>query len=73
MIQEMETVGLRVLNEQGGDVASAATGFHWPIHMVSHLHMHILSPSVTGVVKSIQFSRLFFGSTQQAIDMLDKN
>jgi len=72
MVREMETIGLRVLNEQGGDEASAFTGFHWPIHTVSHLHMHILSPSVTGVLKSIQFSRIFFGSTELALDMLDK-
>lgn len=73
MVKEMERIGLRVLSEKGGDVDTAVTGFHWPIHTVSHLHMHILSPSITGVFKSIQFSRYFFGSTQQAVEMLEKD
>ena len=34
----MEKVGLDVLREQGGEVESAITGFHWPIHTVRHLH-----------------------------------
>jgi hypothetical protein len=28
-------LGLEVLAEQGGDPATAITGFHWPIHSVS--------------------------------------
>ena len=45
MVQEMEAAGLRVLGEQGGDTGKVMTGFHWPLHTVSHLHMHVIAPA----------------------------
>ena len=64
---------LRVLGEQGGDTDKAVTGFHWPFHTVSHLHMHIIAPSDNiKLLKKLEFSRMLFGSTQAAIEMLEK-
>ena len=71
LVQSMERVGLNVLEGAGGDPSCCLTGFHWPIHLVSHLHMHVISPQVEGWAKSLQFSRLFFGSTDSAIKMLE--
>lgn len=73
MVKEMEEAGLKVLQEQGGSQETVMTGFHWPIHTVSHLHMHVISPSDNmRFLKRAEFSRFFFGSTQQAIEMLEK-
>merc|ERR1712098_1028500 len=79
LVEEMKEVGLKVLRDQGGDVEEvhskkACTGFHWPIHTVSHLHMHIISPAdtMTSWFKRIEFSRMIFGSTEDAIKMLQK-
>ena len=33
-------VGLRVSEEQGAEQDNTITGFHWPIHTVSHHHCH---------------------------------
>ena len=33
-------VGLRVSEEQGAEQDNTITGFHWPIHTVSHHHYH---------------------------------
>ena len=41
----MEAAGLRVLGQQGGDTGNVMTGFHWPLHTVSHLHMHVIAPA----------------------------
>lgn len=71
LVQSMERVGLNVLEQVGGDPSTCITGFHWPIHTVSHLHMHILSPQVEGLIKKIIFSRCFFGDTNSAIKMLE--
>ena len=70
----MMELGLKVLQEQGGDVDKVMTGFHWPIHTVSHLHMHIISPSdsINGMFKKLEFSSMFFGSTTDAIEMIKK-
>jgi len=46
MVKDMEQIGLRISEEQGGDPAKTITGFHWPIHSVGHIHMHIISPQV---------------------------
>ena len=73
MVRDMEELGLRVLGEQGSDVNKAMTGFHWPLHTVSHLHMHIISPSDNiRFFKKVEFSRMLFGSTLAAIEMLEK-
>eukprot|EP00092_Neocalanus_flemingeri_P047674 GFUD01054106.1.p1 GENE.GFUD01054106.1~~GFUD01054106.1.p1 ORF type:complete len:159 (-),score=45.84 GFUD01054106.1:141-617(-) len=71
LVQSMEQVGLSVLEKTGGDPSSCLTGFHWPLHSVSHLHMHVISPQVEGWVKSVQFSGCFFGSTESAVKMLE--
>ena len=72
MVRDMELLGIRVLRENGGDGGNVITGFHWPIHLVSHLHMHIISPHIEGIIKNIQFSRVFFGDTESAVAMLEK-
>ena len=88
MVKEMEEVGVRVLQEQGGDLEKMITGFHWPIHTISHLHMHIISPRYyidifivfnfiicsdnMRLLKRVEFSRFLFGSTKQALEMLEK-
>jgi len=73
MVQEMEGAGVQVLQEQGGDLEKMMTGFHWPIHTISHLHMHIISPSDNmRLLKRVEFSRFLFGSTKQALEMLEK-
>ena len=62
-----------MLGEQGGDTDKVMTGFHWPLHTVSHLHMHIIAPSDNiKLLKKLEFSRMLFGSTQAAIEMLEK-
>ena len=69
----MERVGLAVLRDKVGDPTNVLTGFHWPIHTVSHLHMHIIAPAdKMRFLKKIEFSSMFFGSTQLAIEMLEK-
>merc|ERR1719378_517508 len=74
LVEQMKEVGLKVLREQDGNVEKVCTGFHWPIHTVSHLHMHIISPAdnLTSFFKKMEFSRMFFGSTEDAIQMLQK-
>ena len=73
MVRDMEELGLRVLVEQGGETDNAITGFHWPFHTVSHLHMHIIAPGDNiKFIKKLEFSRMLFGSTQAAIEMLEK-
>ena len=73
LVREMKELGVGVLRDQGGDVDKVMTGFHWPIHTVSHLHMHIISPS-DGLrfMKKLEFSSMFFGDTESAIEMLEK-
>ena len=69
----MEEAGLRVLGQQGGDTGKVMTGFHWPLHTVSHLHMHVIAPAdKMSLGKRLVFSGMFFGSTQSAIEMLQK-
>ena len=82
MVRDMEELGLRVLWEQSGHTDKSnkseksdkvMTGFHWPLHTVSHLHMHIIAPSDNiKFLKKLEFSRMLFGSTQAAIEMLEK-
>ena len=72
-MREMEEVGLKVLQDQTGQVGNVLTGFHWPIHSVGHLHMHIIAPADNmRLLNRIIFSGMFFGSTQAAIEMLEK-
>ena len=69
----MEEVGMKVLQERTGQVGNVVTGFHWPIHSVGHLHMHIIAPADNmKFLSRIVFSRMFFGSTQTAIEMLER-
>ena len=73
LVEEMEEVGLGVLRDMGGEAEMVLTGFHWPIHSVSHLHMHVIAPAdKMSLTKRIVFSGMFFGSTQSAIEMLQK-
>ena len=71
LVEKMEEVGLGVLRDMGGEAEKVLTGFHWPIHSVSHLHMHVIAPAdKMSLAKRIVFSGMFFGSTQSAIEML---
>ena len=74
LVREMEEVGLKVLQDQTtGQAGPALTGFHWPIHSVGHLHLHVIAPAdKMRFLSRIVFSGLFFGSTQAAIEMLEK-
>ena len=73
LVRQMEEVGLKVLQDRTGQTEPALTGFHWPIHSVGHLHMHIIAPADNmRFLSRIVFSGMFFGSTQAAIEMLEK-
>ena len=51
-------------------------GFHWPLTLMSHLHMHVIAPetSMNFLNKNIIFSKkLFFGTTESAINMLEES
>ena len=34
----------KVMQDAGGDVEGTVSGFHWPIHTVNHLHLHLIYP-----------------------------
>ena len=73
LVREMEVVGLKVLQDRTGQTANVLTGFHWPIHSVGHLHLHIIAPADNMTfLNRIKYSGMFFGSTQAAIEMLEK-
>ena len=51
-------------------------GFHWPITLMSHLHMHVIAPetSMSFLNKNVVFSKkLFFGTTESAIKMIEES
>ncbi len=52
MVNTMQRIGLDLLRDQGGDMTQVLTRFHWPIHLMSHLHLHIISPSPQGLLKA---------------------
>eukprot|EP00088_Acartia_fossae_P067221 TRINITY_DN8380_c0_g1_i1.p1 TRINITY_DN8380_c0_g1~~TRINITY_DN8380_c0_g1_i1.p1 ORF type:complete len:181 (-),score=34.29 TRINITY_DN8380_c0_g1_i1:3-545(-) len=72
MVQEMLETGLKTLRESVSDINTEdlRTGFHWPIHTVSHLHMHIIYPPPQGLISRIIFSSWFFKSTEQVLESL---
>ena len=73
LVKEMEDVGMKVLQDRTGETENVLTGFHWPIHSVGHLHLHIIAPAnQMSFLGRIKFSGMFFGSTQAAIEMLQK-
>jgi len=78
LVKEMEQVGLDTLKAQlnlsdlDNLESEIMTGFHWPIHTVSHLHMHVIYPPPQRLIPRIVFSSFFFGSVDQAIEMLEK-
>ena len=51
-------------------------GFHWPLTLMSHLHMHVIAPetSMNFLNKNIIFSKkLFFGTTESAIKLIEES
>ena len=51
-------------------------GFHWPITLISHLHLHVIAPetSMNFVNRNVIFSKkIFFGSVESAIEVLEKS
>ena len=72
-MREMEEVGMKVLQDRTGKTDNVLAGFHWPIHSVGHLHLHIIAPADNmRFLSRIVFSGLFFGTTEAAIQMLHK-
>merc|ERR1719420_1403547 len=37
---------IKDMKEEGDELDNTITGFHWSIHTVGHIHMHIMSPQV---------------------------
>ena len=78
MITKLEEIGQEVLQSKVGDVINmeeALLGFHWPICLVGHLHMHAIYPisSMSYIGRHIVFSKkLSFGTVQMAINMINK-
>ena len=86
MISRMEDVGKYVLaNEKDGfngvidnlpeNLPDALLGFHWPICLVGHLHMHVIHPasSMSFFNRNVVFSKkLSFGTSDMAIKLLEK-
>ena len=79
MIKEMEHIGKQLLNEKvnkdSGTVINedALLGFHWPLCLVEHLHMHAIYPasSMSLFNRNVIFSKkLSFGTVDMAIDLL---
>ncbi|XP_033644968.1 histidine triad nucleotide-binding protein 3-like [Asterias rubens] len=45
MVEYLHAVGQGVLEQKGGSIDDARSGFHWPpFNTVDHLHLHILYP-----------------------------
>ena len=72
MVKEMETLGLDMLEASGGSRDACVTGFHWPIYTVPHLHMHVIATPIVGMWKRIEFSSLAFGTTADALRVLEQ-
>lgn len=50
-------------------------GFHWPISIINHLHLHVIAPerSMNFFNRKVQFSKLFFGNIESAIQVLENS
>ena len=84
MISRMEDVGKYVLaNQIDGfngvvdkvNIPEALMGFHWPMCLVGHLHMHAIypAPSMSFINRNVVFNKKFsFGTPDMAIEMLSK-
>ena len=50
-------------------------GFHWPISIINHLHLHVIAPqsSMSLFNRKIQFSKMFFGNIESAIEVIEKS
>ena len=49
-------------------------GFHWPVTLMKHLHMHVIAPeaSMGFFNKNVIFSKkMFFGDVESAIQLLE--
>ena len=50
-------------------------GFHWPITVMNHLHMHIIAPTATMNFfnRNVIFSKKYaFGTVDRAIQLLEE-
>jgi len=72
MVKQMLEVGQKVMHDAGGDLENTISGFHWPIHTVNHLHLHLIYPPPQRLIPRIIFSSWFFGSVDQALHMMQK-
>ena len=50
-------------------------GFHWPISIINHLHLHVIAParSMSFFNRKVQFSKMFFGNIESAIKVLENS
>ena len=80
MIKEMEQIGNQVLENVNFDSGTTVNqdcllGFHWPLCLVDHLHMHAIYPAsaMSTFNRSVIFSKkLSFGTVDMAIELLSK-
>ena len=73
MVRRMQEIGWEVLSNRAGVAAKedACIGFHWPLTLVKHLHLHVIAPaSSMGMINKVIFSRKLFGDVDEAIDLL---
>ena len=78
MVQKMEDIGKEILANRVGTpdvMEDAVFGFHWPLCVVGHLHMHVIYPasSMSCCNRNIIFSKkLSFGTVDMALELLSK-
>lgn len=67
LITQMHTIGLNVLEKQGGDKATVLCGYHWPpFTLISHLHLHVIGkPESMGFLAKRIFSKDSFWFVSQ--------
>jgi len=78
MIRRMEKIGMEVLSNRrrrGSNMEDILCGFHWPISIINHLHLHIIAPeqSMNFFNRKVQFSKMFFGKIESAIQVLENS
>ena len=81
MIKEMEQIGKQVLEnnvnfDSGTNVnQDSLLGFHWPLCLVDHLHLHAIYPAsaMSTFNRNVIFSKkLSFGTVDMALEHLSK-
>ena len=76
MLRRMETIGVEVLANRVGKsgIEDVKMGFHWPLCVVNHLHLHVIYPASQMSFKNrMMFSSKFFGDVASAIQHLESS